>query len=93
MNAREWEGLLQVLIEANPKSIFCEVAFLEAYVESCEKRLVGVPLAMFEEALPFLEDEFRWKPRMGGNALTHPAWWRVAAAFALFGTLAAGQVR
>lgn len=88
MTTREWDTLLTVLTEASRKDIFLELAFLESWVESAEKRQVGIPLAMMEAALPFLEEEMRWKPRLGPSTLTHPAWWRAAAVFSAFGALA-----
>ena len=90
MTAREWEALLTVMTDAAPKSIFFELAFLESYVESADRRFVGVPLAMVEAALPFWEEEFNWRPRVSviGQLLEHPALLRAAASLALVGVLA-----
>lgn len=93
MTVREWEALLGVVTEAAPKSIFFELAFLESYVASAETRYAGVPLAMVEAALPFWEEEFNWRPRLGGGFLEQPAWARMAAALSLFGVLAGVVVR
>lgn len=93
MTAREMERLLEVLTEASPKSIFLEVAFMESWIAGHERRQVGIPLAMVEAALPFWEEEFRWKPRFGAKILPHPAWLRAAASLALFGVLVATQMR
>ena len=87
MTVREWEALLGIMTEADMDSIFCEVAFLESWVASYEKRQIGVPLAMVEASLGFFEDEFHWKPRMGPHPLAQRAWVKLAAAWAAFGVL------
>ncbi|HEY9721305.1 MAG TPA: hypothetical protein V6D47_04780 [Oscillatoriaceae cyanobacterium] len=93
MTIREWEGLFGILTEASPHSIFLELAFLESFVAYHEKRATGVPLEMFEAALPFFEEECHWKPRLIAGTLTHPAWWRAAAAMGIFGLLASSALR
>jgi hypothetical protein len=90
MTVREMEGLVGILTEANMDSIFCEIAFLESWVASYERRHVGIPLAFVEEHLEFFETEFQWKPRTGPHPLAQRAWVKMAAAFALFGTLVGG---
>lgn len=88
MTVREWEALLGIMTEADMDSIFCEIAFLESWVASYERRNVGIPLAMVEASLPFLEDEFHWKPRIGSiHPLAQRAWVKLAAAWAAFGVL------
>ena len=87
MKAHEMDTVLQILTEANPSSIFLELAFLESYVSGAERRRVGIPLEMVEAALPFFEAECRWKPRLGPAIYPHPAWLRVAAAAMAAGVL------
>lgn len=93
MTVREWEALFVVLTEASPNSIFLELAFLESFVAYHEKRHAGVPLEMFEAALPFFEEECHWQPRLIPGTLTHPAWWRAVAAVSVFGLLASSALR
>ena len=88
MTAQEMDQILTVLTEASPRSIFLEVAFLESWVESHEKRMVGIPLYMVEAALPFLEEEAGWKPRYDFWEQPRVSWARMAAAWATYGALA-----
>ena len=90
MTVREWEALFGIMTEANMDSIFFEIAFLESLVASYERRHVGIPLAMVEASLPFFEEEFHWKPRMGPHPLAQRAWVKLAAAWAIFGVLVVG---
>jgi hypothetical protein len=87
MKAHELENLLGILTEANGKSVFLEVAFLESYVSSRRKRGGAVPLAMIARALPFFERELRWVPRPDFGRLTRPAWARLAVNLVLLGVL------
>jgi hypothetical protein len=86
------EAVITILTEASPKSIFLEVAFLESYIASHERRQIGIPVAMMEAALPFLEEETGWKPKFDFWTQPRLSWARSAAAMTLFGLLAASSV-
>jgi hypothetical protein len=79
------ERLLGLLVEANPRSVFMEVAFLESWVSARRKRGGEVQLAMIAGSLPFLERELRWKPRPDFNRIGRPAWARLAVNLSLLG--------
>ncbi|MEB3198325.1 MAG: hypothetical protein VKP62_14090 [Candidatus Sericytochromatia bacterium] len=88
MKSNETERLLGLLAEANPKSIFLEVAFLESWMAYHQRRQALIPLEMLRKALPFLEDEFRWRPRPVWTAgAARPAWASLATAIATLGML------
>lgn len=89
MTAREMEAILGILTEANPQSIFMEVAFLESWIESAEGYGKGIPLAMVEAALPFWEEEFNYRPRLPLAPMPRAAWAQIAAAVATAGVAAA----
>jgi hypothetical protein len=91
MNAQQMDVIVQILAEASPKSIFLEVAFLESFVESYERRMVGIPVSMLEAALPFLEAETGWKPKFDFWTQPRLTWARMAAAVTLFGVLASSS--
>jgi hypothetical protein len=92
MTAEQMEAVITILTEASPKSIFLEVAFLESYIASHERRQIGIPVAMMEAALPFLEEETGWKPKFDFWTQPRLSWARSAAAMTLFGLLAASSV-
>lgn len=92
MTAEQMESVITILTEASPKSIFLEVAFLESYIASHERRQVGIPVSMMEAALPFLEEETGWKPKFDFWTQPRLSWARSAAALTLFGLLAASTV-
>ena len=89
MRHRETDRLLSLLAEANPKSVFLEVAFLESWVAYKRRTHQAVPLTMLASALGFLEAELNWRPRpQWSSASPQAAWARVAVAFAAVGLLA-----
>lgn len=65
MRGEEMEEVLTLLAEANPKTIFLELAFLESWVHAVNKHREGqgVPGEMLERAMPFLQREFRFYPK------------------------------
>lgn len=93
MTAEQLESVIAILTEASPRSIFLEVAFLESFIDSHERRSVGIPVAMMEAALPFLEEETGWKPKFDFWHQPRLSWARSAAALTLFGLLAASVVQ
>ena len=92
MTAQQMDTIVAILTEASPRSIFLEVAFLESFVASHERRMVGIPVSMVEAALPFLEEETGWKPKFDFWTQPRLSWARSAAAMTLFGLLAASSV-
>lgn len=78
MKTHEVNRLMTLLADANPNSVFLEVAFLESWLAVRRKRGGRVPLAMLRRALPFFEREFRWIPRPDFGQLGRPAWNRLA---------------
>ncbi len=89
MKGEDFERLIVLLIEASPKSLFLEVAFLESYVSARRKADSRVPVRMIERSLPFLERELRWVPRpIEQRPVARPAWAGVAMGV-IMGALAA----
>lgn len=89
MKGEDFERLIILLIEASPKSLFLEVAFMESFVAARRKRDSRVPLAMIARSLPFLERELRWVPRPEQpRAAARPAWAGMAMGV-IMGALAA----
>ena len=92
MTANQMETVIASLTEASPKSIFLEVAFLESFIASHERRMVGIPVSMVEAALPFLEEETGWKPKFDFWTQPRLTWARTAAVMGLVGMLASSSV-
>lgn len=89
MKSNETERLLSLLADANPKSVFLEVAFLESWVAYQRRQQRAVPLAMIAGALAFFEAELNWRPRPQWSPATpQPAWGRLAVGLSLLGLLA-----
>ena len=62
MKHEELDEVLELLVEANPKTIFLELAFLESWVHAANKHHEGaIPGEMVERALPFLQREFNFR--------------------------------
>jgi hypothetical protein len=92
MTVEQMDVLVRILAESSsPDSIFLEVAFLESWLASYEKRMVGIPVSMMEAALPFLEEETGWKPKFDFWTQPRLTWARMAAATAIFGLLASSS--
>ena len=92
MTAEQMEAVITILTEASPKSIFLEVAFLESYIASHERRQVGIPVAMMEAALPFLEEETGWKPKFDFWTQPRLSWARMAAVVPMVALVASSSV-
>lgn len=92
MTANQMETVIRILTEASPNSIFLEVAFLESFVASHERRMVGIPVSMVEAALPFLEEETGWKPKFDFWTQPRLSWARTAAMATLVGMVASSTV-
>ncbi|MEB3285574.1 MAG: hypothetical protein VKN33_09835 [Candidatus Sericytochromatia bacterium] len=88
MTPRETEEMLHLLAEANPSSVFMEVAFLESWVAYYDKERRMIDLRMLAGSLSFFESEFRWRPRLATVAgAPRPAWAGLAATLVLAGVL------
>ncbi len=87
MRPSEFENLLGLLVEASPRSVFLEVAFMESWVTLMRRRQMIVPWTMIERSLPFWEAEFRWRPRREVVPQTRPAW-----AHPLFTSIIVGMI-
>jgi hypothetical protein len=92
MTAQQMDTIVAILTEASPRSIFLEVAFLESYVASHERRMVGIPVSMVEAALPFLEEETGWKPKFDFWTQPRLSWARMAAVVPVVALVASSSV-
>jgi hypothetical protein len=88
MTAEQMDAIVSIIAEASPGSIFLEVAFLESFLESYDRRRVGIPVSMMEAALPFLEEETGWRPKFDFWTQPRVSWARMAAAAIIVGLLA-----
>jgi hypothetical protein len=85
MNEDEMNEIITLLAEANPKTIFLELAFVESWTNAVRKRDGAVNVAMLTRSLPFFEREFRWVPRPAIEPTRRLAWaGRVATLATLF---------
>ncbi|MDB5101658.1 MAG: hypothetical protein JWM80_6079 [Cyanobacteria bacterium RYN_339] len=84
MPEEEMTEIITLLAEANPKTIFLELAFVESWTAAVKKREGAVPVAMLDRSLGFFEKEFRWVPRPSIAPSQRLAWaGRVATLAAL----------
>jgi hypothetical protein len=76
MTPEEMDEVLELLAQANPKTIFLELAFMESWVLAVNKRHdgQGIPGELLERALPFFEREFRWTPHPARHFVPRPGW-------------------
>lgn len=89
MKRNETERLLTLMVDASPRSVFLEVAFLESWLAYQRRQQRPVPLSMLAGALGFLEAELNWRPRPQWTApAPQPAWARVAVGLGLLALLA-----
>jgi hypothetical protein len=93
MKRQDTERLLTLLADANSRSVFLEVAFLESWVRHHQRQRQAIPLAMLARSLPFFAQELNWRPRPHwGQGDAQPAWGRLAAAGILLGLLTRGVI-
>lgn len=82
MTSEEMDEILVLLAEANPKTIFLELAFVESWTQAVRKRDGVVAVDMLTRSLPFFEREFRWIPRPVKAPTRELAWVGRAATLA-----------